>query len=137
MDEDAVVEVFRRFSQFENDTTTSSSSSHASRPYESVVRSKIRSFYASQKPLSVVLPAFPWKNPNTDKVLGSDPDFGEELALARLNHLCEDLERVYPLGAEVTLVADGPVYNGNRKNCFIGSCMLFRIEKLKLTLLST
>ncbi|KAJ3958254.1 hypothetical protein N0V92_005181 [Colletotrichum tropicale] len=39
------------------------------------------------------------------------PDLGEELGLARLNHLCKEVGKIYPRGARLTLVADGPVYN--------------------------
>lgn len=80
--------------------------------YEAAVTAKLKAFDHADEPISLLLPAFPWKNPNTDKVLGSDPDFGEELGLARLNHLCEELGKVHPHGAYLTLVADGPVYNG-------------------------
>ncbi|KAJ0268828.1 hypothetical protein COL940_013011 [Colletotrichum noveboracense] len=39
------------------------------------------------------------------------PDLGEELGLARLNHLCKEVGKIYPRGARLILVADGPVYN--------------------------
>ncbi|KAF4455337.1 glutamyl-tRNA amidotransferase [Fusarium albosuccineum] len=104
-DIDAILAVFRQFSQYENQD-------ESARPaYEATVTSRIRDLHAARSPLILLLPAFPWKNPNTDKVLSGDPDLGEELGLARLNHLCEELGKIYPYGARLTLVADGPVYN--------------------------
>jgi hypothetical protein len=66
------------------------------------------------EPIRMILPAFPFKSPNArDKVLGSMPDFGEELALAHLNGLCENIAQVYEPGADVYISSDGLVYNGN------------------------
>ena len=76
------------------------------------VAEKVKSNVAENAPVSMVLPAFPWKNPNRDKVLGPDPDLGDELGLSRLNDLCQEISNVYPYGARITLICDGPVYNG-------------------------
>lgn len=66
-----------------------------------------------QEPIRMILPAFPFKSPNSrDKVLGVLPDFGEELALAHLNGLCDNVAQVYKPGAEVYISSDGLVYNG-------------------------
>lgn len=66
-----------------------------------------------QEPIRMILPAFPFKSPNArDKVLGVLPDFGEELALAHLNGLCENVAQVYKPGAEIYISSDGLVYNG-------------------------
>lgn len=66
-----------------------------------------------QEPIRMILPAFPFKSPNArDKVLGILPDFGEELALAHLNGLCENIAQVYEPGADVYISSDGLVYNG-------------------------
>ncbi|KZF20182.1 hypothetical protein L228DRAFT_232708 [Xylona heveae TC161] len=65
------------------------------------------------KAIRMILPAFPWKSINqVDKVLGPLPDFGEELSLARLNQLCEDIREVYTPGGEVMVATDGLVFNG-------------------------
>jgi pyoverdine/dityrosine biosynthesis protein Dit1 len=40
------------------------------------------------------------------------PDFGEELALAHLNGLCQNIAEVYAPGADVYISSDGLVYNG-------------------------
>lgn len=66
-----------------------------------------------QEPIRMILPAFPFKSPNArDKVLGILPDFGEELALAHLNGLCQNIAQVYEPGADVYISSDGLVYNG-------------------------
>lgn len=63
--------------------------------------------------IPMVLPAFPFKSPNRkDKVVGSLPDLGEELALMHLNGLCESIAEIYEPGAKVTITSDGLVYNG-------------------------
>ncbi|KAJ5089076.1 hypothetical protein N7532_007760 [Penicillium argentinense] len=65
-----------------------------------------------QEPIRMILPAFPFKSPNMrDKVLGTMPDFGEELALAHLNGLCKNIGIVYEPGADVYISSDGLVYN--------------------------
>ncbi|POS70066.1 pyoverdine/dityrosine biosynthesis protein [Diaporthe helianthi] len=99
-----ILGIFRRFS-------VSEVPRDKAQQYESVVTAKLKAFDHADEPIFLLLPAFPWKNPNTDKVLSPDPDFGEELALARLNHLCKELGKFYPHGAQLKLVADGPVYN--------------------------
>ncbi|KAH8657508.1 Pyoverdine/dityrosine biosynthesis protein-domain-containing protein [Tricladium varicosporioides] len=61
--------------------------------------------------LRLVLPAFPFKSPSNKKVLGTLPDLGEELALVRLQGLCENVRQMYKGGAEVVIVSAGLVYN--------------------------
>ncbi|KAJ5341552.1 hypothetical protein N7541_010676 [Penicillium brevicompactum] len=101
---DKVVEVLKRFSLH------SSNGYDAGKVFETVV-DKLKTDIAANQPITMVLPAFPWKNPNQDKVLGEGIDLGEELGLAKLNHLCEDISKVYPYGARLILICDGPVYN--------------------------
>ncbi|KAJ5795265.1 Pyoverdine biosynthesis [Penicillium paradoxum] len=67
---------------------------------------------AKEEPIRMILPAFPFKSPNArDKVLGTMPDFGEELALAHLNGLCQNIAEAYTPGAYVYISSDGLVYN--------------------------
>lgn len=73
---------------------------------------KLKLDITANHPITMVLPAFPWKSPNKDKVLGDGADLGEELGLAKLNHLCEEISKIYPYGARLILICDGPVYNG-------------------------
>ncbi|GME38716.1 hypothetical protein GTA08_BOTSDO12991 [Neofusicoccum parvum] len=66
----------------------------------------------ARRPIPMVLPAFPYKSLNRlDKVLGVEPDLGEELALARLENLCRDIRKIYTPGASVAIVNDGLGYN--------------------------
>ncbi|KAJ6124899.1 Pyoverdine biosynthesis [Penicillium samsonianum] len=75
------------------------------------VSEKLKINITANQPITMVLPAFPWKSPNQDKVLGSGADLGEEMSLAKLNHLCGEISKVYPYGARLILICDGPVYN--------------------------
>ena len=86
---------------------------------------------SNAEPIRMMLPAFPFKSvsairkgnmgqgalltsakTNADKVLGTLPDFGEYLALARLNQLCLDIGKVYESGGEITIAADGVAFSG-------------------------
>lgn len=63
--------------------------------------------------IPMVLPAFPFKSPNSQaKVLGVLPDKAEEIALQCLDGLCKNIERIYAPGAELFIVSDGIVYSG-------------------------
>ncbi|KAF2184527.1 hypothetical protein K469DRAFT_578921, partial [Zopfia rhizophila CBS 207.26] len=69
--------------------------------------------------IRMILPAFPWKTSahhphinRIDKVIGVLPDLGDELALARLNNLCEDIRAIYPLGGEIHIATDGLIFDG-------------------------
>jgi hypothetical protein len=64
------------------------------------------------EPVRLLLPGFPFKAPNKNKVLGTLPDLGERLALGHLNGLCRNIAEVYEHGAEVHICSDGLVYNG-------------------------
>ncbi|KFY65022.1 hypothetical protein V496_02869 [Pseudogymnoascus sp. VKM F-4515 (FW-2607)] len=67
---------------------------------------------AGGEPVSMVLPAFPFKSANkSTKVLGTLPDKGEEVALTHLNNLCEEIGKVYKHGARLYIISDGLVYN--------------------------
>lgn len=68
---------------------------------------------AEARPISMCLPAFPFKSPNrTSKVLGRLPDKAEEFALAHLNGMCCAIEKIYSPGARLMIISDGLVYNG-------------------------
>lgn len=59
------------------------------------------------------LPAFPFKSPNArSKVLGTEADKEEEVALAHLNGLCAAIAHIYAPGARLMIISDGLVYNG-------------------------
>lgn len=65
----------------------------------------------SSERLIFILPAFPAKSSNRQKTLGPEPDFGEFLALSRLQEVCETINSIYPPGAEVIICSDGRVFN--------------------------
>ncbi|CAG7931826.1 unnamed protein product [Penicillium olsonii] len=100
-----VIQVLRQFSLHSD-----SGQKDAGKVFEMVV-DKVKYDIAANQPITMILPAFPWKNPNQDKVIADGIDLGEELGLAKLNHLCEEIAKVYPYGARLILICDGPVYN--------------------------
>lgn len=75
--------------------------------------SAIAEFVTGSRRVEMCLPAFPFKSANkTYKVLGVLPDKADELALERLNSICERIKNIYPSGAVITIISDGLVYNG-------------------------
>jgi L-tyrosine isonitrile synthase len=75
------------------------------------LRSKFSKAIRLQKPLQLLLPAFPCKSPNPMKVIGKTPDRGEQEALRTLNRLCAEIESVYHYGVELILGCDGRVFS--------------------------
>ena len=58
-----------------------------------------------------MVPAFPFKSPNTEKkTLSKLPDKGEELALETLTKFISEIKDVYPPGGKLSLVSDGRVF---------------------------
>lgn len=78
---------------------------------ESQHRQKIAHYIRRGDPIHMVLPAFPAKSPNPRKTRGHLPDYGEVLALTRLNDLCNSIAKIYPSGAQVTICSDGHVFS--------------------------
>ena len=92
-----------------------------------MVEEKVR----TGRSIHIVLPAFPFKSPNRqDKVLGSSPDLGEEIALAHLNGMCQRIGEYYEPGAEVYITSDGLVYNGESqsRSRSLGSASIFLLQ---------
>lgn len=76
--------------------------------------SVIDKFVTVGSQIEMCLPAFPFKSANkVDKVFGILPDKAEELALERLNIMCQRIEDIYPPSAKLTVISDGLVYNGS------------------------
>ena len=73
--------------------------------------SKILDFIKENKPIVCILPAFPSKSPNKEKVLGNLPDFAEKISLGFLNKLCAEVSRIYPVGMKILICSDGRVFN--------------------------
>jgi pyoverdine/dityrosine biosynthesis protein Dit1 len=103
-----VVEVLRSFSLH---IRKEGSHEGYGKVFDSVL-DRVKTYIAENAPITMVLPAFPWKNPNLDKVIGSGPDLGEELGLSRLNDICQEISKFYVYGARLILICDIPVYNG-------------------------
>jgi pyoverdine/dityrosine biosynthesis protein Dit1 len=71
----------------------------------------VRRFVGAGLAVQFVLPAFPAKSPNREKVLGKDPDKAEELSLHFLHRLCEEIRGIYAPGARITICSDGMVFS--------------------------
>jgi hypothetical protein len=88
-----------------------------------------RSYFASRVehlvsrniPIEFILPAFPCKSSNTDKVAGKSPDLGEELALRRLHNFVKAIEKIYQPGAKIWIVSDGHVFSDCSKYTHLNS----------------
>ncbi|KAJ2895708.1 pyoverdine dityrosine biosynthesis protein [Zalerion maritima] len=76
-----------------------------------VFYTRIEYFVSRNMPIELVLPAFPCKSSNTDKVTGPKPDRGEELALRRLHNFVAELEQLYKPGGKLLIVSDGHVFS--------------------------
>jgi pyoverdine/dityrosine biosynthesis protein Dit1 len=72
---------------------------------------KIEFFIKQGKPIHFVLPAFPAKSSNAQKVLGTLPDMGEKICLQFLQSLCDTIQEFYPPGAQITICSDGRVFS--------------------------
>lgn len=72
---------------------------------------KILSAVRKNKPVTFVLPAFPGKSPNLEKVLGPMPDYAERLALGFLGALCQRVKKYYSPGINMILCSDGRVFS--------------------------
>lgn len=72
---------------------------------------KVRRFVRAGEPIHFLLPAFPAKSPNPEKVLGPLPDMAEELALSFLQQVCDEIAALYSPGARITICSDGRVFS--------------------------
>ncbi|HLW41352.1 MAG TPA: L-tyrosine/L-tryptophan isonitrile synthase family protein [Flavobacterium sp.] len=72
---------------------------------------KINYFTSQNIPIHFILPAFPAKSPNPEKVLGTMPDLGEEIALTTLENLCKEIKSIYSPGASLTICSDGRIFS--------------------------
>lgn len=70
------------------------------------------SFFTSRNiTIQAVLPAFPCKSSNYEKVALMQPDMGEELALRRVIEFVQKVEQIYPPGLRFFVVSDGHVFS--------------------------
>jgi pyoverdine/dityrosine biosynthesis protein Dit1/AcrR family transcriptional regulator len=71
----------------------------------------VRRFVGAGLPVHFVLPAFPAKSPNPEKVLGTSPDLAEEISLQFLEQLCSEIGKIHGPGARITICSDGLVFS--------------------------
>lgn len=97
---------YRRFSS-ENDC-----SSKAICPdCRNIWQVRIQKLVQESKAIVLILPAFPGKSPNLNKVLGYTPDMGEVLSLKFLNDLAANISSYYAPGVEIVICSDGRVFS--------------------------
>ncbi|WP_419420174.1 L-tyrosine/L-tryptophan isonitrile synthase family protein [Legionella sp. D16C41] len=72
---------------------------------------KIIAAIKNNQPVTFVLPAFPGKSPNPEKVLGPLPDLAERLSLYFLGNLCQRIKKIYTPGIKIILCSDGRVFS--------------------------
>lgn len=72
---------------------------------------KIISAIENNKAVSFVLPAFPGKSPNPEKVFSHLPDHAERIALDFLGNLCRRVQAIYPPGMHIIVCSDGRVFS--------------------------
>lgn len=71
---------------------------------------RIRAFIENEQRIEFVLPAFPTKSPNTNKVIGAVPDMAERLSLIFLNSLCQRIQLYCLAGGAYRYLPDGHVF---------------------------
>jgi len=72
---------------------------------------KILKAIRQNAPVTFILPAFPGKSPNPEKVLGPLPDLAERLSLSFLGALCQRIKSIYKPGIKIILCSDGRVFS--------------------------
>lgn len=102
----AVLMTFRRISLLDN-ACKASHCKQCALIYLPFIVSRVE----QQAPITCVLPAFPAKSPNLEKVLGYLPDQGERLALIFLDELCKKIKTFYAPGMQIILCSDGRVFS--------------------------
>ncbi|UAA40229.1 L-tyrosine/L-tryptophan isonitrile synthase family protein [Paraneptunicella aestuarii] len=70
------------------------------------LKSQIKLHVENKQPIRFILPAFPCKSVNRNKVLGTKPDMGEYLAIKKLVKTIRNIESIYPQGSIVTIFSD-------------------------------
>lgn len=72
---------------------------------------KIISAVKNSQPVVFILPAFPAKSLNHEKVLSALPDYAEQLALKFLGDLGQRIKKFYSPGIKIILCSDGRVFS--------------------------
>ncbi|AWK14545.1 isocyanide synthase family protein [Candidatus Fukatsuia symbiotica] len=71
---------------------------------------RICEFIKNDQRIEFILPAFPVKSPNINKVIGKLPDMAEKISLIFLDSLCKRIQLYYSPGAHIIICADGHVF---------------------------
>ena len=71
---------------------------------------QLQGFIRENQRIQLLLPAFPCKSPNLEKVSGKLPDAGEVLALEYLNNICREISLLYEPGCDLKIWSDGGVF---------------------------
>lgn len=72
---------------------------------------KLLHFIENNQAIDLILPGFPCKSPNDiDKSFSVLPDYGEVIAIERLDKLCHDINVIYPAGSNLTILSDGTTF---------------------------
>lgn len=71
----------------------------------------VRFFTSRRLKIEAVLPAFPCKSHNLEKVKSPEPDMGEELAVRRIIDFVEKINSIYEPGMIFHIVSDGHVFS--------------------------
>lgn len=74
-------------------------------------KERVEYFTKRFKRIECILPAFPCKSSNSNKVHGVVPDKGEELAFTRLIAATKEISQFYPPGMKLWVVSDGHVFS--------------------------
>lgn len=72
---------------------------------------RLQYFTSRNIKVECILPAFPCKSSNLEKVGGVSPDMGEFMALHRLVQAAKDVAQFYPPGIKFWIVSDGHVFS--------------------------
>lgn len=73
--------------------------------------SKVLTSVKQNESVTFVLPAYPGKSPNPEKVLGHLPDYAEKWSLKFLDHLSEKIKYFYEPGIKIIICSDGRVFS--------------------------
>lgn len=77
---------------------------------------RVRDFVNRNERCQMVLPAFPCKSPNDDKVGGTRPDMAERIALETLRAFTARVEKIYSPGATIWIIHDGHLLSSCSKS---------------------
>jgi len=75
-------------------------------------KEKLLPYIEAGEPIEFVLAGFPCKSPNfVEKSFGVMPDYGEVVALKRIEELSRSVASVYAPGCQIILISDGFTFN--------------------------